>query len=246
MTPLLHNLYGFILTNDQVSKEVDFADHLIVARYIKEVKLQWELLLKVGLKYGCYPKLSKSYIQNLDSEQNLYSNKVKSKLRKSVNDTLEYAIESKEFKWEYFKSMVKDCNDQLISLWKIAKMEQPAAHPAFIGGLKGNFMYFLWTIPDIYDFIQPIGCPRANKFMPAISGGHIVKCVECKLISPPMTYGGLVIPRIKDIAKLEYAKSRCIKKELAPPINNQDLPYNVDTSSIEKIKKNNEKSKRVL
>ena len=53
-------------------------------------------------------------------------------------------------------------------------MEQQTAHPAFIGGLKGNFTYFLWTIPDIYDFIQPIGCPRANKFMPAISGGHIV------------------------------------------------------------------------
>ena len=59
-----------------------------------------------------------------------------------------------------------------------------------------------------------------------------------------MTYGGLVIPRIKDIAKLEYAKSRCIKKELAPPINNQDLPYNVDTSSIEKIKENNESQKQ--
>ena len=62
------------------------------------------------------------------------------------------------------------------------------------------------------------------------------KDVELKLISLPTRYGGLTIPIIKDIAKVEYANSRYITEELAVSINNQDLSYNVDTSNIKKIK----------
>ena len=62
------------------------------------------------------------------------------------------------------------------------------------------------------------------------------KDVEHKLISLPTRYGGLAIPIIKDIAKVEYANSRYITEELALSINNQDLSYNVDTSNIKKIK----------
>ena len=60
--------------------------------------------------------------------------------------------------------------------------------------------------------------------------------VERKLISLPTRYGGLAIPIIKDIAKVEYANSRYIAEELALSIDNQDLSCNVDTSNIKKIK----------
>ena len=60
--------------------------------------------------------------------------------------------------------------------------------------------------------------------------------VERKLISLPTRYGGLAIPIIKDIAKVEYANSRYITEELALSIDNQDLSCNVDTSNIKKIK----------
>ena len=62
------------------------------------------------------------------------------------------------------------------------------------------------------------------------------KDVELKLISLPTRYGGLTIPIIKDIAKVEYANSRYITEKLALSINNQDLSCNVDTSNIKEIK----------
>ena len=115
-------------------------------------------------------------------------------------------------------------------------MEPQAAYAAFIGGFKSKFTHFLRTIPDIHDYFQPIEDTIANKFTPAISGSHIANDVERELISLPTRYGGLAIPITKDIAKMEYANSRRITEELALSINNQDLSYNVDTSSIKKKK----------
>ena len=94
-------------------------------------------------------------------------------------------------------------------------MEPQAAYAAFIGGIKSKFTYFLRTIPDIHDYFQPIEDTIANKFIPAISGSHIVNDVERELISLPTRYGGLAISITKDIAKMEYANSRRITEELA-------------------------------
>ena len=114
-------------------------------------------------------------------------------------------------------------------------MKPQAAYAAFIGDFKSKFTHFLWTVPDIDEYFQLIEDTIANKFIPAISGGSFVNDVERKLISLPTRYGGLAMPIIKDIAKMEYANSRRITEELALSINNQDLSYNVDTSNIKKI-----------
>ena len=76
-------------------------------------------------------------------------------------------------------------------------------------------MYFLRPIPDIHDYFQPIEDTIANKFIPAISGARIVNDVKHELISLLTRYGGLAIPIMKDIAKMEYANSRRITEELA-------------------------------
>ena len=107
-------------------------------------------------------------------------------------------------------------------------MKPQAAYAAFIGDFKSKFTHFLWTVPDIDEYFQLIEDTIANKFIPAISGGSFVNDVERKLISLPTRYGGLAIPIIKDVAKMEYANSRRITEELALSINNQDLSYNVD------------------
>ena len=113
-------------------------------------------------------------------------------------------------------------------------MEPEGAYAAFIGSLKNKFTYSLRIIPDIIDYLQPIEDTIAKNFILTIKGGHIVNNVERELISLSTRCVGLAIPIIKDIGKIEYAVSRRITKELALPINNQDLLYNVDTSNIKK------------
>ena len=130
--------------------------------------------------------------------------------------------------------MLNNWNDQLIYSSKFAEMEPEGAYAAFIGSFKNKFTYSLRIIPDINDYLQPIEDTIAKNFILTIKGGHIVNNVERELISLSTRCVGLAIPIIKDIGKIEYAVSRRITKELALPINNQDLLYNVDTSNIKK------------
>ena len=44
------------------SKEVAFADDLAVAGKINEIKIFWDVIEKIGPKYGYFPKDSKSYL----------------------------------------------------------------------------------------------------------------------------------------------------------------------------------------
>ena len=231
VTLLLHFLHEFILISEYRSKEVAFADDLAVAGKIEKIKQCWELLLRVGPKYGYYPKPSKSHLimkEEHSGRSKFIFKGSEVKIAKSGQRHLGAAVGSKKFKREYIKSMVNNCNDQLISLFKIAEMEPQAAWAAVIGGFKSKFTYFLRRIPDIHEYFQPIEDTLANKFKPAISGGRFVNDVERKLISLPTRHGGLAIPIIKDVAKMEYANSRRITEELALSINNQDLSYNVE------------------
>ena len=93
--------------------------------------------------------------KNILTEQNIFKGS-EVKITKSSKQHLGAAIGSKEFKREYIESMVNNCNDQLISLSKIAEMEPQAKYAAFIGGFKSKFTYFLRTIPDIHEYFQPI------------------------------------------------------------------------------------------
>ena len=130
VTLLLHFLHEFILTSEYRSKEVAFADDLTAAGKIEEIKQCWELLLRVGPKYGYYPKPSRSHL--IVKEEQFGRAKFIFKgsevnIAKSGQQHLGAAIGSKKFKQEYIKSMVNNCNDQLISLFKIAEMEPQAA-----------------------------------------------------------------------------------------------------------------------
>ena len=145
VTLLLHFLHEFILINERRSKEVAFADDLIVVGNIKEIKQYWELLLQVSRKYGYYPKPSNTHLivkeEHLDKARFIFKGS-EIKITKSSQRHLGAAIGSKEFKREYIESMVNSWKDQLIYLSKIAEMETQAAYVAFIGASKVSLRIF--------------------------------------------------------------------------------------------------------
>ena len=104
VTPLLHFLHEFILISEHRSKEVAFADDSTVPGNIKEVKRYWELLVRVGPKYGYYPKPSKYHLilkeEHLDKAKFIFKGS-EVKITKSGQRHLGAAIESTEFKREY-------------------------------------------------------------------------------------------------------------------------------------------------
>ena len=84
------------------------------------------------------------------------------------------------------------------------------AYVAFVSGFKHKFTYFMRTIPDINTEYRLIEETIRNRFIPAITGGHVCSNLERELFSLPVRYGGLGIPDFTKLSSLEYDNSRKI------------------------------------
>ena len=92
------------------------------------------------------------------------------------------------------------------------------------------------TIPGISQFLYPLEETVRNKFIPAITGGHICCNNEQRLLSLPTRYGGLAIPIFYELAETEFENSRKITSELIPLIINQSSQYNINARKAKQLK----------
>ena len=192
----------------------------------------------LGPKYGYFPKASKSYLivkeDKLGEARNVFNDS-------NVYITIEgkrhlgAVIRSNEYREEYVKDLVNDWNNQLVLLLSIAESQPQAACSAFVSGFKSKLNYFMSTISGISEFLYPLEETVRNKFIPAITGGHICSNNEQKLLSLPTRYGGLAIP-FYELAETEFENSRKIMSELTPLIINQSSQYNINERKVKQLK----------
>ena len=103
----------------------------------------------------------------------------------------------------------------------IAESQPRAVYSAFASSFKSKLNYFMRTIPGISQFLYPLEETVRNKFIPAITGGHICSNNEPRLLSIPTRYSRSAIPMFYELAETEYESSRKITSELTPLIINQ-------------------------
>ena len=84
------------------------------------------------------------------------------------------------------------------------------------------------TIPGISQFLYPLEETVRNKFIPAITGGHICTNNEQQLLSLPTRYSELAIAIFYELAETEFENSRKITSELTPLIINQSIQCNIN------------------
>ena len=94
------------------------------------------------------------------------------------------------------------------------------------------------TIPGISQFLYVLEETVRNKFIPAITGGHICSYNEPRLLSVPTHYSRLAIPMFYELAETEYESSRKITSELTPLIINQSSQYNINERKAKQLKQN--------
>ena len=74
----------------------------------------------------------------------------------------------------------------------IAKVHPHMAYCAYIHGLANKWTYFLWTIPDISDLLQPLETAIFHCFISALVGKP-ASDVERALLAVPVRLGSLGI-----------------------------------------------------
>ena len=122
--PMLHSLLDCVLTNDLQTREVAFADDLTVAGKLAVKKYLWDKLVKIGRKYGYFPKSTKFYLivkkdylkdaktMFTDTDINITTNRRKH---------LGAVVKSDTYKVQYVEDLADDWNKQLKLLSPIAE-----------------------------------------------------------------------------------------------------------------------------
>ena len=100
------------------------------------------------------------------------------------------------------------------------------------------------TISEISHHLVSLEETLRNRFIPAITSGHICNDTERKLLFLPTRFGGLAIPIFYDQASAEYSNSRKLTVQLAPLLKNQVNQYTVHETQI-KINKQVIKKRKV-
>ena len=141
ITLLIKFLNEFIIIKEYNSKEVTFANDLAVAGKINEIKSSWDVIGKIGPKYGYFSKASKSYLIVKNQHAGVVSvvfNETDVKITTEGHRNLGAVISSKEFKSRYIKTLLNDLNKQLLLSSQIAQSEPQAAYSAFVARFKGK------------------------------------------------------------------------------------------------------------
>ena len=118
---------------------------------------------------------------------------------------------------------------QLETLAEIAKSEPQSAYTAFTSGFKHRMTYFMRTIPNLQDVLQPLDDTINTKFIPAITEGHNCSEDDRRLLALPVRLGGLGLPIFTELCEREFRNSTIITEQLTNKIIEQDPEYSFDT-----------------
>ena len=103
------------------------------------------------------------------------------------------AIGTIDYREEFMTSLVRKWVDQIETLSKIAAFEPRTAYVAFTSCIRHRYTYYMRTIPNISQLLEPLEQVIRTKFLPALLEGRSVTDDERKLLSLPPRLGGWVL-----------------------------------------------------
>ena len=99
-------------------------------------------------------------------------------------------IGSQEYQKDYVDGKVTEWVGEIVKLAEITTTEPQACYSAYIFGLKHKWTYFLGTIPDTQDLLEPLERAVSQILIPTITG-HKCSPLERDVLSLLVGCGGL-------------------------------------------------------
>ena len=236
ITPLLDIMLSTIAEiHDQMAA---FADDVTSVGKLLSLKKWWVEITSIGPHFGYFPQPTKSWLivkeEYLDVAKDLFR-ETNIQISKEGERHLGDVIGSEDFKKQHIEQMIKKWSDELTLLTEIAVTQPQAAYACFVSGYQHRFSYFIRTIPNMEDYLQPIEDIIRHQFIPAITGGKVVNDLESRLSLPP-NMGGLGLKNVCEIAPIEHDNSKQFTKPLQHQILNLPLQNTDEIKTISKIK----------
>ena len=249
--PLAMGLYALSIqplnTSLQAASSVKqcwFADDASGAGSIMEIRTWWDALSTLGPDFGYFPNDRKCWIIAKPAKEESVREAFKDT---SINVTVQgqkhlgAAIGSREYLEEYVSEKVTNWINDIAKLAEFALSQPQACYAAYTFGLKHRWTYFLRTLPDIQDLLEPLEDAICHMLIPAITER---KCnqLDRNILALPVRLGGLGLGNPSLEARREYASSVKVTKPLVEQIVSQS--HQLPEDSLTKLAQQEVRSER--
>ena len=214
--PLAMALYALsvqpLITSLQAAsstKQCWFADDACGAGSVLEIKKWWGVLNSLGPVFGYFPNPKKCWIVSKPDKEASVKEVFKDT---AVNVTVEgqkhlgAVIGSQEYLEEYVSEKVTNWVSEITKLAEFAISQPQACYAAYTFGLKHRWTYFLRTLPDIQELLEPLENAISKVLIPAITE-HRCTPLDRDILALPVRLGGLGMTNPCLDANLEQSSS---------------------------------------
>ena len=126
--------------------------------------------------------------------------------------------------WSFLEEYVGEWVNEVTKLAEFAISQPQASYAAFTFGLRHRWTYFLRTLPDIAELLEPLERAINEVLIPAVTD-HTVTKVERDLLGLPVRMGGLGFTDPVVTSSSEYEASIKLTNPLVRQIAEQELEH---------------------
>lgn len=200
-----------------------FADDASGAGSVSEIKKWWDTLSIIGPDFGYYPNAKKCWIITKPDKESIVKEAFK---ETALNITtqgqkhLGAAIGSREYVEDYVSNKVSNWVSEVTRLAEFAAAQPQACYAAYTFGLKHRWTYFIRTLPDIQDLLEPLENAISRVLIPALTDRQCNQ-LDREILTLPARLGGLGLVNPSNDAHCEYRLSVKVTAPLVAQIVSQ-------------------------
>ena len=213
-------------------KQCWFADDASGAGSLEDIKRWWDVLTEAGPDLGYYPNAKKCWLitkpDKKDHAKAIFEGTAIN-ISTQGQKHLGAALGSRAYLEEYVDGKVEEWVSQVVKLAEYATSNPQVCYAAFTFGLCHRWTYFLRTLPDIEDLLEPLERAIADVLIPSITDHHCTK-EERDLVALPVRRGGLGLINPSHDAASQFKVSTKITAPLVEKIIAQDHETPADTA----------------
>ena len=187
-----------LLHNRSTAKQCWFADNATGAGPLEEVKQWWDELRGAGPPLGYYPNPKKCWLVVKPEKEGRAKEMIAGT---GINITTEGRkhLGSRSYLEQYVGGKVEDWVGEVTRLAEFARSKPQASYAAFTFGLRHRWTYFMRTLPDIGNLLQPLERAISDVLIPSLTGRNCSEA-ERDLVALPVRMGGLGLINLSECA----------------------------------------------
>ena len=141
-------------------KQVWLVDDATVAGTLTNLKTWWDTIFIQGTKIGYNVNQNKSWLKlkdknNRQTAKDMFRD-TEIQITTDGKRNLGATIGTDNFRSDYITGKVKEWCDEIQKLSEYSKSQPQAAYSAFCHGVQHKYTYFMRTIPEMENFMQPL------------------------------------------------------------------------------------------